>query len=113
VNFKALNPWDALKFSMFNFVDSLILAKLEDDDLYLASVAVDDSYRGKGLGTFILRKSLEIARDMGCKKVVLDVDLKNEGALRLYERFGFKIFNKKSIMWFDGEKGVYNMEYTL
>ncbi|HML04143.1 MAG TPA: GNAT family N-acetyltransferase [Methanobacterium sp.] len=112
-NFKALNLWDALKFSIFNLVDLLILAKLEDNDLYLASVAVDDSCRGKGIGTLILEKSLELARDMGCKRVVLDVDLKNEGALRLYERFGFKIFNKKSIMWFGGEKGVYNMEYNL
>ena len=112
-NFKILNLLDALKFSIFNFVDSLILAKLEDNDIYLASVAVDDRCRGKGMGTFILEKSMELARDLGCKKVVLDVDLKNEGALRLYERFGFKIFNKKSIPWFGGEKGVYNMEYIL
>ncbi len=112
-NFKILNLLDALKFSIFNFVDSLILAKLEDNDIYLASVAVDDRCRGKGMGTFILEKSMELARDLGCKKVVLDVDLKNEGALRLYERFGFKIFNKKSIPWFGGEKGVYNMEYVL
>lgn len=112
-NFRALNLWDALKFSIFNFVDSLILAKLEDDDLYLASVAVDDSCRGKGIGTFILGKSLELARDMGFKRVVLDVDLKNEGALRLYERSGFKIFDKRSISWFGGKEGVYNMEYVL
>ena len=112
-NFKALNFWDALKFSIFNFVDSLILAKLEDDDVYLASVAVDDSCRGKGIGTFILNESLELAKDIGFKRVVLDVDFKNDGALRLYEKFGFKIFNKKSIMWFGGEKGVYNMEYAL
>lgn len=111
--FKILNPYDALKFVLFDIVDKMILADLDDHDFYLGAVAVNENCRGKGIGTFILGKSLEIARRKNCKRVVLDVDLENDGALRLYQRFGFKIFNKKSIRWFGGEKGAFNMEYIV
>lgn len=111
--FKTLNPYDALKFVLFDIVDNMILADLDNYDFYLGAVAVNEDCRGKGIGTFILEKSLEIARKLNCKRVVLDVDLENDGALRLYERFGFKIFNKKSIRWFGGEKGAFNMEYII
>ena len=111
--FKALNLYDALKFVLFDIVDNMILADLDIHDFYLGAVAVNEDCRGKGIGTFILGESLKLARKKNCKRVVLDVDLENDGALRLYERFGFKIFNKKSIRWFGGEKGAFNMEYII
>lgn len=110
---KTLNLWDALKFVFLDIVDGMFLSDLEEDDFYLAAIAVDINCRGKGIGTSILEKSLNLAREKGCKRVVLDVDLDNKGALKLYERVGFEIFKKKSIKWFTGEKGVYNMEYVL
>lgn len=111
--FKVLNLLDALKFIIFDTIDHLILADIQKNDFYLAAVAVDETFRGKGIGSFILKSALKIAKEKGCKRVVLDVDLKNEGALRLYERFGFRVFNKKSIPWFNGEKGAFNMEYKI
>jgi ribosomal protein S18 acetylase RimI-like enzyme len=60
-----------------------------------------------------LESSLELARYDGKKKLVLDVDLSNNGARRLYERFGFNIFNKKSIPWLGGERGMYNMKFLI
>lgn len=111
--FKTLIFWDALKFVFLDMGDILMGADLEKGDYYLSDLAVDEACRGKGIGTFILEKSLELAMEKGCRRVVLDVYLENEGALKLYKRFGFKIFNEKSIRWFDGKKGVYNMEYRL
>ncbi|MGZ7069729.1 MAG: GNAT family N-acetyltransferase [Methanobacterium sp.] len=109
--FKNLNLLDALKFVFLEITDGTG-ADIDKDDYYLSDLAVDERCRGKGIGSFILGKSLELARIKGCKRIVLDVDFENEGALRLYKRFGFKIFNKKS-KWFNKEKGVYNMEYKL
>ncbi len=111
--FKTFNFINALKFTLFDFVDQIFLAKLDEDDLYLASVAVDYKCRGKGLGKFILKESLKIAGKNRCKRVVLDVDINNEVALIVYKKFGFKIYNEKIIPWFGGKKGVYNMEYQL
>nr|WP_279383428.1 hypothetical protein [Methanobacterium formicicum] len=43
----------------------------------------------------------------------MDVDIENEGALRLYERSGFKIFKERTISLFGWKKGAFNMEYVL
>lgn len=111
--FKNLNFLDALKFVLVGIGYMWIGSPLDGDDYYLSDLAVDEKCRGRGIGTFILEKSLELARDKGCKKVVLDADPKNEGAIRLYQRFGFIEFNKKSMKWFGGERAFYNMEYEL
>lgn len=104
---------DAMRFSILGFIDAMLLADIGPQDFYLACVAVDEKARGQGIGTFILESALEMAQESGKEKAVLDVDFNNEGARRLYERFGFRIFGQKSIWWFGGKKGMYNMEYYL
>lgn len=108
-----LNWWDVIKFSVIEWWDNHFLADLKESDFYLACVAVDELARGNGLGSFILEESWKIAKKNGFDRVVLDVDLDNKGAYRLYQKMGFKVFNKNSIPWFGGEKGVLNMEYML
>ncbi|MGC9517094.1 MAG: GNAT family N-acetyltransferase [Methanomicrobiales archaeon] len=108
-----LNLWNVLKFLLMDWWDGHFLADLNEEDFYLACVAVDENVRGKGIGTFILENAIEIARKYGFKRVVLDVDLDNEGAYNLYKRTGFKIFNKKSVPWIGGEKGALNMEFLI
>ncbi|MDI6644749.1 MAG: GNAT family N-acetyltransferase [Methanobacteriaceae archaeon] len=108
-----LNLIDVLKFIIMDWLDSHFLANLNEEDFYLACVAVDEEARGKGIGTFILKQAIEFAKTHGFKRVVLDVDIDNKGAYKLYRRMGFKIFNKKSIPWFGGEKGVLNMDFFL
>lgn len=111
--FRTLDLGDAMKFMLLDIVDSIFLTNLKREDYYLAAVAVASDYRGKGIGTFILEKSLELAREKRSERVVLDVDIDNKGALKMYKRFGFKVFNKKSMRWVGGVKGDYNMEYNL
>lgn len=113
VLFKNFNILDSLRFIMIEIIDSLFLAALDDDDYYFAIVAVDEKSRGQGVGSFILEEGVKMARKNGCKRAVLDVDMENDGALRLYERFGFRKFNKKSISLFGWSKGAYNMEYLF
>ncbi|AXV37513.1 MAG: GNAT family N-acetyltransferase [Methanobacteriaceae archaeon] len=108
-----LNLWDVLKFTIMEWWDSHFLADLNEEDFYLACVAVDEEARGKGIGTFILKNAIEIARKHGFKRAVLDVDLDNKGAYRLYKRMGFKVFNKNAIPWIGGEKGALNMQFLI
>jgi len=110
---KNLNLWDVLKFTIMEWWDSHFLADLNEEDFYLACVAVDEKARGKGIGTFILKNAIEIARKHGFKRAVLDVDLDNKGAYRLYKRMGFKVFNKNAIPWIGGEKGALNMQFLI
>jgi len=54
-------------------------------DLY-----VKPEYRGRGIGTMLLRETLEDLRKRGFEEVRLTVLSKNQGAISLYERFGFR-----------------------
>jgi ribosomal protein S18 acetylase RimI-like enzyme len=108
--FKNLNMVDALKYTTISILDMMFLSDLDDGDSYLAILAVDEALRGMGIGSFILEMAVELMKDNGSKRAVLDVDIDNPGALRLYEKVGFKIFNKKSLSLFRWEKGVFNME---
>ncbi|BDZ69909.1 GNAT family N-acetyltransferase [Methanobacterium petrolearium] len=113
VLFKNFNILDSSRFIMIDILDSIFLSDLEDDDYYYAIIAVDEKSRGQGIGSFILNEGIKLARENKCKRVVLDVDMENEGALRLYKRFGFRKFNEKILSLLGWEKGAYHMEYLL
>ena len=56
----------------------------------LQNFGVVPEHRGRGLGTVLLRKSLEGFRDAGVFRVTLEVTAKNQDAQRLYQRLGFR-----------------------
>ncbi|GAB3940717.1 GNAT family N-acetyltransferase [Corynebacterium tapiri] len=59
------------------------------------AIAVESRYRGSGLGTELLKKSAELARDRGAKQLSLCVHDDNPRARALYERLGFKTVKVK------------------
>jgi ribosomal protein S18 acetylase RimI-like enzyme len=46
-------------------------------------------YRGQGLGTKLMRTALEKAKNVGFKRVELEVFRHNKAGIALYEKFGF------------------------
>ena len=62
-----------------------------DGDYYLLAVAVDDQYRGSGIGTTLLDYSETTARAAGCGRIVLDVAENNAGARQLYVHRGMRV----------------------
>lgn len=62
------------------------------DELYIDYIAVSPDYRGHGLGSTMMTFGQEMAIGMEqIRRYTLRVIGRNEGALRLYERFGFRI----------------------
>jgi ribosomal protein S18 acetylase RimI-like enzyme len=110
---KNLNLFDTFKFLLIDLKDSMILSHLKKCDFYLAGVAVDKEFRRQGVGSLILDQGINLARKSGCERVVLDVSLDNLGAKSLYEKTGFKVFNKRSYPWFNGRIGMFNMELLI
>jgi len=47
-------------------------------------------YRLRGIGNALLEAVERIARERGCCKITLEVQMKNEAARRIYQSFGFK-----------------------
>ena len=52
-------------------------------------LAVDPSCRRLGLGRKLVRKSIEAMQELDADEVVLETEITNLAALRLYESFGF------------------------
>lgn len=55
----------------------------------LGNVAVDDEYRGQGIGGKLIEAVLERARERGVREIFLEVRKSNVRAQQLYETFGF------------------------
>jgi ribosomal-protein-alanine N-acetyltransferase len=56
-------------------------------------IAVHPDHRGKGAARTLIRTCLDILVQKNIGVVELDVELVSEGAIKLYEKFGFKIAN--------------------
>jgi ribosomal protein S18 acetylase RimI-like enzyme len=60
------------------------------DELY-----VREERRGQGIGTRALEIAIEAAAELGAAAVRLEVDVANEGAMRLYRRLGFELQERR------------------
>src|SRR3954469_16930959 len=58
-------------------------------DCLLEDLFVEEGARGAGLGRALLEATLDRARARACRRVELDVNERNDAALRLYGSFGF------------------------
>lgn len=103
----------SLKLIIVDILDYFVLCDIEKDDFYVAEIAIDESLRGKGLGRQVLLDAIEYAKSRNYRRVILDADFRNAGAKSLYERMGFKVFNKKRVKIGSFERGMYNMELLL
>jgi ribosomal-protein-alanine N-acetyltransferase len=61
------------------------------DELHINTLAVHPERRRQGLASLLLTHVLDDAVRRGAEKATLEVRRSNEGALRLYERFGFEV----------------------
>ena len=65
------------------------LAKINDSEYELVKMAVDPSYRGKGIGKQLLSHCLDAAKKLQAEKISLYSNSQLQTALQLYEQFGF------------------------
>lgn len=59
----------------------------------IQNLGITPRHRDRGLGSALLLKSLDGFRRSGITRVHLEVTAENEGAIRLYRRFGFATVN--------------------
>lgn len=62
---------------------------------YMEDVFVDESLRGQGIGTEIVRVLIQKARESGCYKLICTSRYENTKAHELYSRLGFKDHGKE------------------
>lgn len=59
------------------------------DEVEILDIAVDPARQGLGLGRLLLETVIAVAATVGVKRIVLEVRVSNEPALRLYQKLGF------------------------
>jgi len=59
------------------------------EDALLEDLFVLESARGSGLGRALVDRAVQEARERGCRRIELDVNDNNAGALALYRSLGF------------------------
>lgn len=103
----------SLRLLIVDILDYFVLCDVGPGDLYIAEIAIDDNLRGQGLGKKVILEVIEYGKKKNLNRIILDADFRNTSAKRLYEKIGFKEFNKKRVRFPGFERGMYNMEYDL
>jgi GNAT superfamily N-acetyltransferase len=65
------------------------------DDCLLEDLFVRDDARGHGVGRALVDAVVELASERGCRRIELDTNEANEGAVALYESCGFSAVDKR------------------
>lgn len=60
------------------------------DEAEIMNIVTKKEMRKKGVGTLLLEKIIQIARDQKLEKIFLEVNENNIQAIKLYEKFGFE-----------------------
>jgi ribosomal protein S18 acetylase RimI-like enzyme len=84
------------------FAPLLELEAVAAGSWYLNVISVYPEFRGRGLGSALLRKAEEIARVAGAGQMSLVVEEANAGALKLYLRYGFREWSRRPYLPFPG-----------
>jgi ribosomal protein S18 acetylase RimI-like enzyme len=69
---------------------------------HITQICVAPSVRGTGIGHALLRQSLTVLREMGCRSASLTVTAANTDAVRLYERVGFEVVRRFAAYVWEG-----------
>ncbi|KAJ5643789.1 Acetyltransferase GNAT family [Penicillium longicatenatum] len=56
---------------------------------YIAMLAVREEYRGRGIATKLVRMAIDAMIERNADEIVLETEMTNTAAMKLYERLGF------------------------
>ena len=79
----------------------LLTRTARPDEFIVDSLAVSPAARGSGIGTRLMDRAEDKARAMGKNTMSLDAIGENAGAIRLYERMGFKTTRVRRSRWLE------------
>lgn len=81
------------------------------DEIKISPLAVSSGIRGQGIGTRLVGRAEQYAREKGYHVLSLDVVDTNVGALRLYQRLGFQIHSTAHFLGLTKRAGFNGSHY--
>lgn len=79
------------------------------DESEIFTIAVDKDYKNMGIATALLNHLIEICKDRDINQIWLEVSTKNQAAINLYKKFGFKIMGIRKNYYQKIGEDAYNM----
>ena len=73
------------------------VGKLYKGEYYISNIATYPKYRGMGVGKRLMFEVEQDAKIMGTKRIVLDVEKNNIGAIDFYKKLGYEITKEFSV----------------
>tara|TARA_B100000900_G_C20404379_1_gene644094 strand:- start:103 stop:576 length:474 start_codon:yes stop_codon:yes gene_type:complete len=71
-------------------VGTVALKKVDEITYELLKLGVAKAYQGNGIGAYLINYSIQLSKNIGAKKIILETNTKLETAIVLYKRFNFK-----------------------
>ena len=102
-----INNKEVLGYYENNELVGILIFKKVYEVIELLYIVVETNYRNKGIG----EKLINGLKDMDSKRVLLEVNEKNNNAISLYKKCGFKVINIRKKYY--GEYNAYVMELVL
>lgn len=87
-----LEPGGAILIAEYDRVvaGTVALRKVDEETYEFTKMAVDKNFRRRGIAEAISYASFKKAKALGAKKVILYSNTLNAGAVKLYEKIGFR-----------------------
>ena len=85
-------------YYVYHGKDLMGILDLLPDQGFIQNIGVTPAFRGKGLGTEMLRFCLKLFKDRGCETAGLGVHVDNKPAIHVYEKIGFKVKRQTQTM---------------
>jgi [ribosomal protein S18]-alanine N-acetyltransferase len=77
------------------------------DEAHITLLGIHPQYQRQGLGKLLLTALLDKARSIDMARATLEVRASNQGAIQLYEQFGFQTVGRRKKYYQDtGEDGI-------
>ena len=94
-----------------SFVIGAVTLTKNDDKLHLSDLVVDEKYRRKGIGTSLVRESINYAEENNFDEITLNVREENDAAINLYDNEEFMVkgvFQDREGKYFKMSKNLQN-----
>lgn len=78
----------------------------------IMDLRVKQAFRRKGIAKALMLEMLDVAKELGLDRAKLEVDVKNNGAIKLYEDLGFHVEETEKGFYDDGSDAYIMWRYV-
>ncbi|MFX0069787.1 MAG: GNAT family N-acetyltransferase [Candidatus Hermodarchaeota archaeon] len=101
------------KFILKNVIGFIICIKDKIDRVNIINFLIEPNNQNRGYGSYLLDYTIKRIEELkGIKEIVLNVQVSNSIAIRLYHKFGFKIIEKID-NYYQSKESAYFMSFTV